>query len=84
MKSHIQILCCENSDLNFTSILVFFDQQRYLFNVGEGTQRLCLEHKVRISKVNRIFFTQLNWKNLGGIPGTKLFQVCFDYYSCCF
>ena len=39
-----------------SSLLVFFDNQRYLFDVGEGTQRFCLEHSISFS-----FFSSLFW-----------------------
>ena len=29
------------------SIMLFFDHRRFLFNVGEGFQRYCVEHGVR-------------------------------------
>lgn len=54
------------------SLYIFFEHQRYLINVGEGTQRFCLEHKIRLSKVNRIFFTQQTWERTGGLPGMLL------------
>lgn len=34
-------------------LYVFTDQSRYLFNVGEGTQRLAHEHKMKLSKVSK-------------------------------
>ncbi|KAG2585977.1 hypothetical protein PVAP13_5NG004600 [Panicum virgatum] len=34
------------------SILLFFDKQRFIFNAGEGLQRFCTEHKIKLSKVN--------------------------------
>lgn len=33
------------------SVLLFFDKERYMFNTGEGIQRFCREHKLRVSKV---------------------------------
>jgi ribonuclease Z len=68
-KAFIQVLGTDNGDAS-PSILVFFDNHRYLFNVGEGAQRFCLEHKVRIAKVNHLFVTGSHWNNLGGLPGT--------------
>lgn len=40
-----------------------------MFNVGEGTQRLCMEHGVRLAKTEHIFFTNLSSDTLGGVPG---------------
>lgn len=45
MKVYVQFLGSETGDSS-PSFLVFFENYRYLFNVGEGTQRFCLEHKV--------------------------------------
>lgn len=69
MKAHIQIVGTDTVD-STPSLLVFFDNKRYLFNVGEGTQRLCLEHKVKLGKVDSIYLTSLNWEVVGGLPGT--------------
>ncbi|KAF6198835.1 hypothetical protein GE061_006858 [Apolygus lucorum] len=54
------------------SLYLFTDQSRYLFNCGEGTQRLAHEHKMKLSKLEHIFITQGTWQNLGGLPGVVL------------
>lgn len=54
------------------SLYVFTDQTRYMFNCGEGTQRLAHEHKMKLSKLENIFITQAVWKNIGGLPGAAL------------
>ncbi|XP_065342080.1 ribonuclease Z, mitochondrial-like [Cloeon dipterum] len=51
------------------SLYVVSDQTRYLFNCGEGTQRLAHEHKMKLSKLEHIFITGSSWKNFGGLPG---------------
>lgn len=53
---------------------IFFttDQVNYVFNCGEGTQRLCHEHHCKLSKIDHIFLTNLSWKNVGGLPGLLL------------
>ncbi|CAK9822129.1 Ribonuclease Z, mitochondrial [Anthophora retusa] len=48
------------------------DQSNYLFNCGEGTQRLSQEYRCKLSKLTDIFLTTLSWKNVGGIPGVLL------------
>jgi ribonuclease Z len=68
MKSYIQILGSETGDSK-ASILVAFDFQRYIFNVGEGSQRFCLENKVRLPKVQNVFVTRVDWERCGGMPG---------------
>lgn len=45
---------------------------RYLFNCGEGTQRLAHEHKMRLSKLEHVFITHSSWSNIGGLPGLAL------------
>ncbi|KAG8225915.1 hypothetical protein J437_LFUL005951, partial [Ladona fulva] len=54
------------------SLYVFTDQSRYLFNCGEGTQRLAHEHKMKLSKLEHIFITYPCWENIGGLPGVAL------------
>ncbi|XP_021942472.1 ribonuclease Z, mitochondrial-like [Zootermopsis nevadensis] len=54
------------------SLYVFTDQSRYLFNCGEGTQRLAHEHKMKLSKLEHIFITHPTWENIGGLPGLAL------------
>ncbi|XP_073997191.1 ribonuclease Z [Rhodnius prolixus] len=54
------------------SLYLFTDQSRYLFNCGEGSQRLAHEHKMKLSKLEHIFVTQGSWENIGGLPGVAL------------
>ncbi|RZF34607.1 hypothetical protein LSTR_LSTR008632 [Laodelphax striatellus] len=54
------------------SLYMFTDQSRYLFNCGEGTQRLAHEHKMKLAKLEHIFFTYGSWNNIGGLPGMSL------------
>lgn len=37
-----------------SAVYLFTDQSRYLFNCGEGTQRLAHEHKTRLSRLEQI------------------------------
>eukprot|EP01100_Stratorugosa_tubuloviscum_P005399 TRINITY_DN2415_c0_g4_i2.p1 TRINITY_DN2415_c0_g4~~TRINITY_DN2415_c0_g4_i2.p1 ORF type:complete len:104 (+),score=25.16 TRINITY_DN2415_c0_g4_i2:69-380(+) len=71
MKSYIQILGTCNGD-SLPSILLFLDNFRFIFNCGEGLQRFCVEHKVRLAKTNLFFISNLLWERLGGLPGTIL------------
>lgn len=54
------------------TLYMFSDHSRYLFNCGEGTQRLAHEHKMKLSKLEHIFITQPCWENMGGLPGLAL------------
>lgn len=54
------------------SVLLFFDRHRYLFNVGEGFQRFCVDHKVKLSKVGTVLMTRVTTEASGGLPGAWL------------
>ncbi|KAH8299850.1 hypothetical protein KR044_006872 [Drosophila immigrans] len=54
------------------AVYLFTDQSRYLFNCGEGTQRLAHEHKTRLSRLEHIFVTRNTWNAVGGLPGLAL------------
>ena len=54
------------------SVLLFFDRQRYLFNVGEGFQRFCVDHKVKLAKVGTVLMTRVTTEASGGLPGVSL------------
>lgn len=45
---------------------------RYLFNCGEGSQRLAYEHRVKLSMMEHILITHKSWSNVGGLPGILL------------
>lgn len=74
MKYSIQILGIPNGDMS-PSVLLQFDSQSYLFNVPEGTQRFCFEHKIRMSKLRQIFLTRMNWDQIGGLPGNSIITL---------
>lgn len=54
------------------SVYLFTDQSRYLFNCGEGTQRLAHEHKTKLARLEQIFVTRNTWPAIGGFPGLAL------------
>ncbi|XP_022651971.1 zinc phosphodiesterase ELAC protein 2-like [Varroa destructor] len=67
------------------SVSVVVGNSRYLFNCGEGTQKLCQEYGVKMSDVRTLFFTSPTWENIGGILGYMLtvqscgmheFEIC--------
>ena len=65
---YVQILGASSNEL-VPGFYVFFEKQRYLFNVGEGCQKVCFETGVKLSKLAQIFLTRLNWEQTGGLPG---------------
>ncbi|CBJ31015.1 conserved unknown protein [Ectocarpus siliculosus] len=46
--------------------------RRYLFNVGEGTQRFCGEAGVKLAKVNKLFLTGTGAEEHAGLSGLIL------------
>lgn len=50
----------------------WFTFVRYLFNCGEGTQRLAHEHKTKLTRLEHIFITRRSWHCIGGLPGLSL------------
>lgn len=54
------------------SVLLFFDHYRFLFNAGEGFQRFCVQHRIRMGKTTAIFGTRSTTQALGGLPGTDV------------
>ncbi|KAL2332351.1 hypothetical protein Fmac_019932 [Flemingia macrophylla] len=54
------------------SVLLFFDNQRFIFNAGEGLQRFCTEHKIKLSKIDHIFLSRVCSETAAGLPGLLL------------
>ncbi|XP_070185734.1 zinc phosphodiesterase ELAC protein 2-like [Littorina saxatilis] len=54
------------------AVMLATDHSKYLFNCGEGTQRISTEFKLKISKMENIFITHMNWENIGGLLGMGL------------
>ena len=71
MKCDVQILGAHSADAS-PSIYFICENQRYLINAGEGCQRLCMEHRVRLSKLDQVFLTRITADTVGGLPGLLL------------
>eukprot|EP00871_Galdieria_phlegrea_P001110 jgi/Galph1/19/GphlegSOOS_G4862.1 len=71
VQFHLQVLGSGHENIG-PSILLFFDDKRYLFNCGEGIQRLCSEYSVNLFRVDSIFFTNLSASYAGGLFGLLL------------
>lgn len=68
---YVQVVGAGSRD-NPASLYVFSEYNRYLFNCGEGTQRLMQEHKLKAARLDNIFLTRLCWENVGGLSGMIL------------
>lgn len=71
--SYVQVLG-NGTDTGDTcpSILLFFEHQRFIFNVGEGFQRYCCQNRIKLGKVKDYFLTRLSSDAYGGLPGLIL------------
>ncbi|XP_031837822.1 ribonuclease Z [Nomia melanderi] len=54
------------------NLFISSDHCNYIFNCGEGTQRLAQEHRCKLSKIENIFITNFTWQNVGGLTGLLL------------
>jgi ribonuclease BN (tRNA processing enzyme) len=66
--ANVQVLGIDAADAT-PSLVLNFETKRILFNCGEGTQRLCNQYKVRVTKLEHIFLTRATWEHTGGLPG---------------
>ncbi|KAL2916967.1 hypothetical protein HK105_203399 [Polyrhizophydium stewartii] len=71
MRYSLQVVSTHTGD-SAPSVMLHFDSARYLFNCGEGTQRICNQHKLRLGKLRTIFLTRTRWSCFGGLPGMLL------------
>ena len=53
-------------------IVLCTENNRFIVDVGEGIQRLCMEHKIKLGKINSILITKICQDTLGGLPGLFL------------
>lgn len=67
-----QFIIVSSSETGPSSVYLFTDQCRYLFNCGEGTQRLAHEHRTKLARLEHIFMTRTSWSTIGGLPGLCL------------
>ncbi|KAL7718743.1 ribonuclease Z [Entamoeba marina] len=47
------------------TFLLTLDNKKYLFNIPEGTQRVFMEYKMKLPKVDKIFLTSDDWSCCG-------------------
>uniref|UniRef100_A0A4X1SQR8 Zinc phosphodiesterase ELAC protein 2 n=1 Tax=Sus scrofa TaxID=9823 RepID=A0A4X1SQR8_PIG len=68
---YVQVVAAGGRDAG-AALYVFSEYNRYLFNCGEGVQRLMQEHKLKVSRLDNIFLTRMHWANVGGLCGMIL------------
>jgi tRNase Z endonuclease len=67
----LQVVTTFSSDSTTPSIKIRTQSRTYVFNCGEGMQRLSQTYG-QIPKQSDIFLTRLDWDVAGGLPGTKI------------
>ncbi|XP_055973892.1 zinc phosphodiesterase ELAC protein 2 isoform X2 [Sorex fumeus] len=67
----LQVVAAGGRDAG-AALYVFSEHNRYLFNCGEGVQRLMQEHKLKVARLDNIFLTRMHWSNVGGLCGMIL------------
>ncbi|KAF2423518.1 hypothetical protein EJ08DRAFT_701166 [Tothia fuscella] len=74
MKVWLQFITVPTADTPGTALVLHFDHKRYLIGqIGEGTQRACIENGVSLRKVEEILVTgRCNTTSTGGIVGMFL------------
>uniref|UniRef100_A0A1D5Q3U7 Zinc phosphodiesterase ELAC protein 2 n=1 Tax=Macaca mulatta TaxID=9544 RepID=A0A1D5Q3U7_MACMU len=65
---YLQVVAVGSRDAG-AALYVFSEFNRYLFNCGEGVQRLMQEHKLKVARLDNIFLTRMHWSNVGGLSG---------------
>ncbi|KAM6164067.1 zinc phosphodiesterase ELAC protein 2 [Rhynchocyon petersi] len=68
---YLQVVAAGGRDAG-AALYVFSEYNRYLFNCGEGIQRLMQEHKLKVARLDNIFLTRMHWSNVGGLCGMIL------------
>ncbi|XP_075034250.1 zinc phosphodiesterase ELAC protein 2 [Mixophyes fleayi] len=68
---YVQVVAAGSRDSG-AAFYVFSEYNRYLFNCSEGVQRLMTEHKLKLTHLDNVFVTRMNWENVGGLSGLLL------------
>lgn len=74
MRVHAELLTARADDCTGTTILVHFDDKRYMFGqISEGTQRAIQERSSRTGRLAEIFLSgRTDWSTMGGLVGLVL------------
>jgi ribonuclease Z len=71
MKTTLKIISIP-TEQSTASVAITCDDATYVFNTGEGCQRIIQQNKFKISKLKTILFSRIGWDCLGGLPGMIL------------
>lgn len=68
MTCNLTILSTDTT-FHATCVVVTTESSRFLFDAPEGTQRLVVEHKIRVGKIQTVFLTSCDPFSVGGLTG---------------
>uniref|UniRef100_A0A2K6PPB5 Zinc phosphodiesterase ELAC protein 2 n=1 Tax=Rhinopithecus roxellana TaxID=61622 RepID=A0A2K6PPB5_RHIRO len=74
---YLQVVAVGSRDAG-AALYVFSEFNRYLFNCGEGVQRVMQEHKLKVARLDNILLTRMHWSNVGGLSGEYI--LCSEKY----
>ncbi|OTF74446.1 hypothetical protein BLA29_007409, partial [Euroglyphus maynei] len=74
VSARINMIVMGNGAMMQPSVIVTSDKTNYLFNCGEGTQRMIIEHNkyLKLGKLQNVFFTGTSYENWSGFFGLVL------------
>ena len=73
LLSKVDICVVSNGfDQTPKSFVIRTNRKNYLFNCGEGVQRIIGERRLKVHKFENVFITRKSWANLGGFIGFSL------------
>ena len=70
-KWSTSVISALSSDTEPT-IIVTFENAKYIFNVGENTGRAWMQSRAHWRRMKALFFTQVGTQRMSGMPGTLL------------
>lgn len=71
MLAFVEVIGSGSYDCS-SSVQLFFDDGRYIFECGDGTQRLCTEYGMKLSKLRGIYLSTMTAPSVGGLFGLLL------------
>lgn len=74
MHTYVQVLGNGNAESS-ASVVLNFPEERYLFDCGDGTQRISTEYTTKFSRLKQILLTSLSAPSIGGLLGFLLTQI---------
>lgn len=72
MASYLQLVGSGSRDSHVpAAAAIVFEQSRYLFGAGEGTQRMATEAHMKLAKMKQVFITRIQHEQVGGLTGQQ-------------